>query len=87
MFSSIEGKNNKLYSLQDYLLKEKRSKSVFSLSKTVKRLFFLDFSLQSFYYKNSSTDTDCKTVAAFKVIQIAIKCIIVILGLERDIRI
>eukprot|EP00347_Sterkiella_histriomuscorum_P013748 403363518 len=69
MFSTNEDGNNKLFSLQDYMMKQKRQKSVFSLSKTVKRLFFLDFSTKSFYYKHQASDTDCKTISSFKDIR------------------
>ncbi|CDW71641.1 UNKNOWN [Stylonychia lemnae] len=55
-----------MYSIQDYLLKEKQKKSVFSISTTVKRFFVIDFSLQSFYYKNNLKSTEFKTVCSLR---------------------
>ena len=40
-----------MYTVEDYLMKEKTSKSIFSLTTAVKRLFVLDFSVRAFYYK------------------------------------
>ena len=37
------------------------------MSKTVKRLFFLDFSTKSFFYKHTAKDIDCKSISSFKV--------------------
>jgi hypothetical protein len=44
---------NPMYYIEDYLMREKTSKSMFSLSSAVKRLFVLDFSVRAFYYKHS----------------------------------
>ena len=43
--------NNTMYTVEDFLMKEKQSKSVFSSSSAVKRYFVLDFSVRAFYYK------------------------------------
>ena len=40
-----------MYTVEDYLMKEKSSKSLLSLTTAVKRLFVLDFSVRAFYYK------------------------------------
>eukprot|EP00347_Sterkiella_histriomuscorum_P007256 403349659 len=60
---------NKLYSLQDYLMKEKQNKSILSFSQTVKRFYILDFATQSFYYKSHHKSIDCKIVSSFKDIK------------------
>lgn len=49
-------------------MKEKTSKSVFSLSSAVKRLFVLDFSVRAFYYKHSDTTFQCKPICSFREI-------------------
>ena len=60
--------NNTMYYVEDYLMKEKTSKSVFSLTSAVKRLFVLDFSVRAFYYKHSDTTFQCKPICSFREI-------------------
>ena len=59
--------NNMMYSLEDYLMREKQTKSLFSTSSTVKRLFVLDFSVRAFYYKHSDSTLSCKPISSFRV--------------------
>jgi hypothetical protein len=49
-------------------MKEKASKSVFSFSSAVKRLFVLDFSVRAFYYKHSDSTFQCKPICSFREI-------------------
>lgn len=58
---------NLMYSLEDYMMREKRSKSVFSSTNAVKRLFVLDFSVRAFYYKQSEDTSQCKPISTFSV--------------------
>lgn len=55
MYKLSDKTNNTMYYVEDYLMKEKASKSVFSMTSAVKRLFVLDFSVRAFYYKHSDT--------------------------------
>ena len=57
-----------MYTVEDYLMKEKTSKSLFSFSSTVKRLFVLDFSVRAFYYKHSEDTFQCKPISTFREI-------------------
>ena len=61
-----------MYTVEDYLMKEKTSKSLFSLTSTVKRLFVLDFSVRAFYYKQGHDTFQCKPISTFREI-LAIK--------------
>lgn len=60
--------NNTMYSVEDYLMKEKHQKSVFSSESTVKRYFVLDFSVRAFYYKQNEGTTQCKPISSFREI-------------------
>lgn len=51
-----------MYQVEDYMMKEKASKSIFSLSYNVKRYFVLDFSVKAFYYKDSENTFECKPI-------------------------
>jgi len=53
MYKQSDKANSTMYTVEDYLMKEKTSKSMFSFSSTAKRLFVLDFSVRAFYYKHS----------------------------------
>jgi hypothetical protein len=57
-----------MYTVEDYLMKEKSSKSLFSLTTAVKRLFVLDFSVRAFYYKKSDVSFQCKPLSTFREI-------------------
>lgn len=60
--------NTTMYTVEDYLMKEKHSKSIFSSTSTVKRLFVLDFSVRAFYYKQGEAASQCKPVSTFREI-------------------
>lgn len=60
--------NNTMYTVEDYLMKEKHSKSIFSTTSTVKRMFVLDFSVRAFYYKQGESTSQCKPISTFREI-------------------
>lgn len=67
VFKMSDTGTNLMYSLEDYMMREKRSKSVFSSANAVKRLFVLDFSVRAFYYKHSEDTSQCKPISTFSV--------------------
>ena len=57
-----------MHTVEDFLMKEKTSKSMFSLTTAVKRLFVLDFSVRAFYYKQADVSSQCKLLSTFREI-------------------